>query len=153
MASAATKVTGGSAAVLALAMSAAMLFEGHRAAPYRDVTGVLTVCYGHTAQVEQRRYTPAECTQLLRVDMAEANAIVRRCIAKPMTVGQEAALTDAAYNIGPRIVCGSTLQREANAGRWPQACAQLSQWVYAGGQKLPGLVNRRAAERAMCEGK
>ena len=84
--------------------------------------------------------------------MAEANATVNRCIAVPMTVGQEAALTDAAYNIGPAIVCHSTLQRYANAGQWPQACAQLSRWVYAGSQQLPGLVKRRASERALCEG-
>lgn len=31
--------------------------------------------------------------------------------------------------------------------------AELSRWVYAGGRKLQGLVKRRAAERAMCEGR
>lgn len=138
--------------MLALAMSAAMLFEGHRATPYRDVTGVPTVCYGHTGDVRNRAYSPAECQALLRADMGEANATVHRCIRVPMTVGQEAALTDAAYNIGPHIVCGSSLQRMANTGNWRGACAQLSRWVYAGGQKLPGLVKRRADERAMCEG-
>jgi lysozyme len=139
--------------VLLAAAALATTFEGHRPQPYRDVTGVLTVCYGHTGAVESRQYTPAECAQLLRVDMAEANGAVHRCIRAPMTPGQEAALTDAAYNVGPAIVCGSTLSKHANAGQWPEACAQLSRWVYAGGKALPGLVKRRAAERAMCEGK
>jgi lysozyme len=134
-----------------LAASLAAAYEGHRSTPYRDVTGVLTVCYGHTGGVEQRQYAPAECESLLRVDMATANQAVHRCIRVPMTPGQEAALTDAAYNIGPAIVCSSTLGRYANAGQWPQACAQLSKWIYAGGKPLPGLIKRRAAERAMCE--
>lgn len=139
--------------MLALAMSAAMLFEGHRATPYRDVTGVPTVCYGHTGDVQDRRYSSDECLALLRHDMGTANATVHRCIRVPMTIGQEVALTDAAYNVGPHIVCGSTLQRMANAGNWLGACAQLSRWDKAAGQTLPGLVKRRAEERAICEGK
>ena len=36
---------------------------------------------------------------------------------------------------------------------FPAACAELERWVYAKGIKLRGLVKRRAAERAMCEGR
>ncbi|WP_425519928.1 glycoside hydrolase family protein [Stenotrophomonas maltophilia] len=41
-----------------------------------------------------------------------------------------------------------------NAGQ-PAAswCPELDRWVYAGGKRVQGLVNRRAAERAMCEGR
>lgn len=139
--------------MLAMAFGLATLFEGSRPTPYRDVGGVPTVCYGHTGGVEDRRYSANECLALLRKDMAAANAIVRSCIRVPMTYGQEVALTDAAYNIGPAVVCGSTLQRMANAGNWLGACAQLSRWDKAAGQTLPGLVKRRAEERAICEGR
>lgn len=142
----------GGAAVIAMAVGLATLFEGSRPTPYRDVGGVPTVCYGHTGGVQDRRYSADECLALLRHDMGTANAAVHRCIRVPMTIGQEVALTDATYNAGPRIVCGSTLQRAANAGNWLGACAQLSRWDKAAGQTLPGLVKRRAEERAICEG-
>lgn len=59
-------------------------------------------------------------------------------------------MTSAAYNVGPAVVCGSTLQRYANASEWPAACSQLKRWVYGGGQVLPGLVKRRDAEYKVC---
>lgn len=146
------RVAVGAIAAVTMAAAMAMGFEGNSPTPYRDVGGVPTVCYGHTGGIESRRYSDDECQAFLKNDMAEANASVHRCITAPMTVGQEASLTDAAYNIGPVIVCGSTLQRKANAGDWAGACAELSRWVNAGGRQLPGLVRRRAAERALCEG-
>ena len=100
-----------------------------------------------------KKYTKAECKDLLRLDMLEANYHVRRCIRVPMTTGQEAALTSATFNVGPRVVCGSTLQAMANAGDWKGACAQLDRWNRAGGRVFRGLVLRRASERAVCEGR
>lgn len=147
------RVIGGAVAAVFMAASMAMGFEGSAPTPYRDVTGIPTVCFGHTGNVQNRTYSPDECQELLKQDMASANATVHRCIVSPMTIGQEAALTDAAYNIGPNIVCGSTLQRFANAGHWPAACEQLTRWDKAGGKQLPGLVKRRASERALCEGR
>jgi len=144
--------------VLAAAALLIQPWEGYRADPYIDAVGVLTVCYGHTGrstgtEVEQRRYTPAECDALLEADMLEAWWHVERCITAPMHTGQAAALLSAAYNSGPSVVCGSTLQRYANAGDWAEACRQLERWVFAGGQRLRGLERRRAAERAVCEGR
>lgn len=147
------RLIAGAIGAVAIAASMAASFEGNSPTPYRDATGVLTVCYGHTGGVEMRQYQNTECQALLQKDMAEANAAVHRCIVIPMTIGQEAALTDAAYNIGPNVVCGSTLQRYANAGQWSAACEQLTRWDKAGGKQLPGLVKRRAAERALCEGR
>ncbi|HGM8337746.1 TPA: glycoside hydrolase family protein [Pseudomonas aeruginosa] len=45
----------------------------------------------------------------------------------------------------------STLLRKLNAGDVKGACAELSRWVYAGGKVYKGLVNRRKAERELCE--
>jgi GH24 family phage-related lysozyme (muramidase) len=57
----------------------------------------------------------------------------------------------------PRSAAGAQEQRfadgarKANAGDMPGACAELSRWTRAGGNELPGLVKRRAAERELCE--
>ena len=144
--------------VLAAAALLIQPWEGRELAPYIDAVGVLTVCYGHTGRstgthVENRRYTDVECDALLEADMLEAWRHVERCITAPMNTNQAASLLSAAYNIGPSVVCGSTLQRYANAGDWDSACAQLDRWVFAGGQRLRGLERRRAAERAVCEGR
>lgn len=141
----------GLAAVLAVSAPIIMKWEGVRHEPYLDAVGVLTVCYGHTSKVERRKYTQAECEALLDADMREANSHVRRCIGVPMLVQIEAALTSLVFNVGPRGVCGSTLQRKAKANDWPGACAELDRWRYAGGRVMRGLVLRRADERQLCE--
>jgi len=141
--------------VIALAASIAAYWEGYIPSTYADPIGIPTICYGHTGPdvVDGRTATRAECDALLREDIAAAYAVVQRCIRVTMKDHQAASLTSATFNLGPQVVCGSTLQRMANAGDWTGACAQLDRWVYAGGQKLRGLIRRRAAERALCEGR
>jgi len=85
--------------------------------------------------------------------MAEANEAVNRCLPMPKLPQIEAALTSATFNIGPRVVCGSTLQRKALANDWPGACAELARWNRAGGRVLRGLTLRRLDEQAVCEGR
>jgi lysozyme len=144
----------GLAGVLALAAPLIAKWEGVRYSPYRDAVGVLTVCYGHTGAdiVPTKRYTADECKALLDADMAEADAAVRRCIPVPMLRHVEAALVSATFNLGPQVVCGSTLQRKALANDWPGACSELSRWNKAGGRVFNGLTLRRADERKLCEG-
>jgi len=144
---------GGSAALLALTAPFVMIWEGKRHAPYRDAVGVLTVCYGHTGAdiVPGKRYTLDECNALLAADLEIARRHVTRCLPMPKPEPTEAALISATFNIGPKVVCGSTLQRKALAGDWTGACAELARWKYAGGRELRGLVLRRADERALCE--
>ena len=127
--------------------------EGLRLWAYRDPVGVLTACWGHTgADVQSgQRYTRQQCRELLEADLAR-HAEALACIRQPLTDGQKAAFVSFAYNVGPQAFCGSSLVRKANAGDLAGACAELDKWVYAKGQRLPGLVKRRAAERAMCEG-
>lgn len=158
------KVIGGASIIGVVALAAALVksWEGHEAKPYRDMVGVLTVCYGHTdaaitgngAKIaDGRTYTPTQCATYLHDDLGGALSTVQRCITAPATDFQLAALTSFVFNVGPKGVCGSALQRKANAGDWAGACAELDRWVYAGGRRVTGLVNRRKAERALCEGR
>jgi lysozyme len=123
--------------------------------PYWDPWGkVWTVCEGHTGNVDPSRiYSDAECKAFKDADIAEANAAVKRCLPMPMLAQIEGALTDTVYNVGPKVVCGSTVQRKALANDWPGACAGLDAWKYAGGRVLKGLVRRRSDARAVCEGR
>lgn len=145
-----TQIGAGAAAIAAAVV---MQHEGLRLVTYRDPVGVLTACYGHTGPDVRpgQRYTRAQCKQLLEADLAR-HAQALACIRQPLTDGQKAAFVSFAYNVGAEKFCGSTLVAKANAGDMAGACAELSRWVYARGQRLPGLVKRRAAERAMCEG-
>jgi lysozyme len=86
----------------------------------------------------------------LEGDLAVAYATVKRCIPNALPAPTEAALVSFVYNVGPSGVCGSTLQRYMRAGNIPKGCAQLLRWVYAGGQRVQGLVNRRQAEYRVC---
>lgn len=151
------KIVGGvSLGVLAIVGALVAKYEpaANQNKPYWDPYGkVWTVCEGHTGGVDQNRvYTDAECKAFKDADIAVANAAVKRCVTVPLLVQIEAALTDTVYNIGPKVVCGSTLQRKALANDWPGACAELDRWKYADGRVLRGLVRRRSDARGICEG-
>lgn len=153
--------------VLALAATVVAGFEGYIPYVYSDPVGIPTACYGHvmTAGDTRKAFTRGECDELLKGDLAIANAVVHSCIKAPMLPHQEAALTSFALNVGGGAkgvkdgLCvlksgkPTTLRQKANAGDWPGACAELSKWTTAHGIPLRGLVKRRAAERAMCEGR
>lgn len=128
-------------------------FEGLRQAAYLDPVGIPTACFGATKGVRLGQvYTREQCDELLAKDLLEANAGVNSCVRVPLTDGQRTAFVSFTYNVGRRAFCGSTLVRKLNAGDYVGACNELPRWVYAKGVKLPGLVNRREQERALCLG-
>ena len=141
------------AVAAALATALAIPAEGLRQYAYYDPPGILTVCYGHTGDVEKhRKYSLAECEQLLTDDMRTAITAVERC-APGLPENVLAAFADAVYNIGPRIACDtskSTAARLLKAGKIEEACKQLPKWNKAAGVPLPGLTKRRQAEMELC---
>lgn len=143
------------AAVLAagaLATPLVVKWEGWERRPYRDVVGVPTACAGATRGVDGRKiYSDRECMDLLARDIVEHGMQIDHCIRVPISSETRAAFISFAYNVGAANFCGSTLARKLNAGDVRGACAELSRWTYAGGRQLPGLVSRRAEERAYCE--
>lgn len=137
-------------AAIAVALPTIMAFEGLVLRPYRDPVGILTVCYGET-QTEMRTHTPAECKDLLLKSAEKHAKDIEPCLPDGLPEHVYAASISFAYNVGAQKFCQSTFAKKLRNGE-RDACAELSRWVYAGGQILPGLVKRRAAERAMCEG-
>lgn len=130
-------------------------FEGMVLRGYKDPIGIVTACAGHTkTAVLGKPYTAAECESILLMDLVEHAEPVLACT--PQLQGNPwplAAATSFAFNVGADAYCKSTMARKIRAGDILGACAELSKWVHAGGQVLPGLVKRRAVERAMCEGR
>jgi hypothetical protein len=67
----------------------------------------------------------------------------------PLNPNQFAALVSFAYNLGAEALRKSTLLRLLNNHNYAGAAEQFPRWTYAAGKQLPGLVRRRAAERAL----
>lgn len=142
------------AGALALAAPLVVYFEGTIPRTYRDPIGILTSCTGHTGPELRmgQTWTQEQCDQQLYADLLKHSEALD-CVKTPMTDGQKAAFLSFSFNVGNQAFCRSTLAKKANQGDMLGACAELSRWTLAGGKELPGLVRRRAAERAMCEGK
>ncbi len=150
------KIIGASAAaVIALAATTLVQpWEGYSPTPYIDMVGVATYCYGDTSRPDKAVYTQQECAEKLNSRLGSYLTSVSKCITVPLGERQWAAVLSWTYNVGVAAACNSTLVRKVNDGQ-PAAtwCPELERWVYAGGKRVKGLANRRAAERAMCEGR
>ena len=127
-------------------------FEGLHLKAYRCPAGVPTIGYGHTAGVAMgQTITQQQADDYLRRDVRQFERAVSRLVSVPLTQGQFDALVSFAFNLGEGALAQSTLLRLLNAGDYAGAAAQFDRWNKAGGRVLPGLVRRRAAERALFE--
>lgn len=128
--------------------------EGIVTARYMDPVGIPTACGGETDRdvVSFRaQFTRDECIAVMGASLYRHALELDKCIGRPLTLGEAKAVLSWSYNVGVHNACSSTLMRKVNGGQ--PFCAEFDRWVYAKGRKLSGLVSRRAAERAMCEGR
>lgn len=146
-------IGGGAFVALALAIAAPTVerWEGTRTDPYKDMVGVWTVCTGET-RVAMRRYTPAQCADLLRraLENDYAPAVLAAVPALRHRPYQLAASISLTYNIGTAAFARSTVARRFNAGEWRGGCEAFLMWNRAGSRVVPGLTNRRRDERKLC---
>ncbi|MBG5978582.1 lysozyme [Proteus mirabilis] len=143
-----------SAGAVSIALTVIGYFEGVRYEPYRDVAGILTVCYGHTGNdiIQGKTYTQQECDELLQKDFIRTQQQVDILVKVPVDDKTKAALYSFAFNVGTTAFGRSTLLNKLNAGDQNGACEEMKRWVYAGGKVWRGLVSRREAESALCNG-
>lgn len=136
----------------ALGVAGMVSYEGLRKVAYKDPVGIVTVCAGHTktAQLGQVK-TDAECEALLKEDVKDAEAAVKRLVTAPLTQAQFDALVSFTFNVGSGNLAKSTLLKKVNAFDCWGAGKEFMRWTYAGGRELPGLVIRRASERKQWE--
>lgn len=121
---------------------------------YLDMVGVWTIGYGTTEAVPGVRredvdgpISKEEGWDLLRRGLEVAKDCIHQAVDAPLTQCQFEALCSFIYNVGCGAFIGSTLLEKLNAEEYHAAADELLRWVYADGERAPGLVKRRKAER------
>lgn len=133
-------------------------FEGLKLKAYLCPAGVPTIGYGATGGGVRLgiAWTREQAEARLAADLAEAAADVDRYVRVAISDDQRGALASFVFNLGAGAFASSTLLRLLNLGD-AAAAAEFGKWTKArvGGKltDLPGLVSRRAAERALFEGR
>lgn len=123
-------------------------FEGCRLTAYPDSVGVWTIGYGHTSGVSKgQTLTQAQADAFLRADCAGAEKAVNRYTdTYHWNQNQFDALVSFTFNCG-----AGNLRTLLDGGA--RSIAQISEKIpayrKAGGKVLQGLINRRAAEKAL----
>lgn len=139
--------------------------EGYRSKVYRDIAGNRTIGWGHMLLPNETftEVTQPQAESLLYYDLRQAEAVVKRWVAVPLTQGLFDALVSFVFNVGPGAEGArdgfvwlkrgghSTLLNKLNAGDFSGALAEFPRWSFAGGQSSAGLANRRAAEVALAK--
>ncbi len=118
-------------------------FEGYTAEARLDYAQ-LSNGYGTRARYAGEVIDRAEAERRFQTEIASARATVER-FAPSADEGTKAALTSLTYNAGPgwtRDGLGEAVRR----GDLEEVRAIFCRYCKAGGEVLPGLVSRRAAE-------
>ncbi|MEG2265894.1 MAG: lysozyme [Acinetobacter sp.] len=130
-------------------------FEGLRLKAYDDGVGVWTIGFGTTKYPNGIRVKKGDTCTLdqakayMQNDLKSFEQTVNNTVKVPLNQNQFDALVSLAYNIGSTAFKNSTLVRQLNEENYKAAANQFNVWVNAGGKRMQGLVNRRAAERTL----
>ena len=154
-------------AVMVLAASTLVgiaLHEDYKEEAYIPAPGdVPTIGFGTTAGVRMGDRTTPTRSLVRLLDEVEGvyAAGVKKCVTAPLYQHEYEAYVSLAYNIGIGTFCKKAKPGKPpnlidliNGGQYAEACKRIEAFKYGPGRKvLPGLVKRRAEERAICEGK
>lgn len=131
--------------------------EGFRSNAYLDTGGVWTFGYGSTYHYDLRRpvrqgdtITKEDALRYLRIYLDEAKREILQKAKVALNQNELDALMSFYYNLGPDQFFGSTLWRLLNKGTDRKIVAnQFDKWIYDNGVIVPGLITRRAKEKAL----
>lgn len=163
-------------AIFASTMTTIGIYEGFKPAAYIPVPGdPPTIGFGSTRHEDGRpvkmgdKVTPEKALRMLNVELEGKVATpLKKCITAPLYDYEWAAYITLAYNIGVGAFCNKAKPGQPpnlidliNAGKYAEACKRIDafngKYITKNGERvrvvIPGLVKRRANERAICEGK
>lgn len=124
--------------------------EGLRLKAYLCPAGVWTIGYGCTEGVRRDMViTELQAEQLFKKELNKFEIAVTNLVKVPLAENQFSALVSFTYNVGMEALRNSTLLKLLNQGNYLKAADEFPRWNKAGGKVLPGLVTRRAKERAL----
>ncbi|MFK4568445.1 glycoside hydrolase family protein [Enterococcus sp. UD-01] len=122
-------------------------WEGLRLTAYQDSVGVWTIGYGHTKGVYAgMTISETQANVFLDEDIKTHAVGIFKYITVQLNQNQFDALVSFHFNLGPNILQNSQLLTYINSKSWANAANEMKRYVYAGGQILQGLVNRRNDE-------
>jgi lysozyme len=157
---AALMAAGASGPVAYVASNHTVDSEGMYTQPYLDPVGLQTVCVGHLVtknEVVKKQYTLEECIDMYVKDWIKHTKQVDRVVKVPYrSEWMHAASIDFTFHMGIGSVTSSTYIKLLNAGKYDEACEQLTRWVYGRVNgvmvKMPGLVIRATERYKYCMG-
>ena len=124
-------------------------FEGCNLNAYYCPSGVLTIGYGHTANVKNNQViTQEEAERLLKEDLKECEHLVNTCenITFNLNQNQFDSLVSFTFNCGYASLLTLCNNRNAN-----EVANALLLYVNGSNGYLEGLYNRRVAEKELFE--
>ncbi len=137
-------------------------WEGSEPEVYLDVAGKKTIGVGHLLTQDELssgkitiagkavRYaeglTNQQILDLLGQDLARFEKAVNDGVKVALKQYQFDALVSFSFNVGTGSFQSSTLLKVLNQGKYDEVPDQLRRWVYSGGNKVQGLINRRENE-------
>ena len=129
-------------------------FEGLRLDAYQDVAGIWTIGYGHIKTAKPgMKITEQQAEALLRDDLKDAEKGVQSPVKVDLSDNEYSALVSLVFNIGRTAFGKSTAVKALNRNDRMAAADAIELWNKSsvGGKKvvIPGLVARRAAEKAL----
>jgi len=123
-------------------------FEGFKPHPYVCSGGYLTIGYGHKLlpSDQYKIITEEKAHQILEYDLRRTERAVIKYIDAQLNDDQFAALVSFTFNLGPAALQRSSLRQKINYGQYNECSKEFLKWVYAGGKRVTGLVQRRKVE-------
>lgn len=132
-------------------------YEGCILTPYLDSVGVKTIGFGATksdiADLDDwswdKEITLQQAADYLVLHVRKYMYAVNTALKVDVNQHQFDALVSFVYNLGVGIVRGSLFQAVNSGASADEITDCFMKYVYAGGNELQGLVNRRRAEAAL----
>ena len=125
-------------------------WESFRAKRYPDGRQY-SIGYGQNADhyKDSDEITEQQASEMLASYLHDLAKKIAPLIKVKITPNQGASLVMLSYNIGIAAFAKSTLLKLLNSADILGAASEFGKWVKANGKTIPGLINRRAAEKKL----